>query len=291
MEDYIIRATAARGTVRAIAATTKGMVSLAKELHGLTPVASAALGRTMSAAALMSRVLKSSKDTITIQIKTDGPLGGIVVVTDSQANIRGYVYNPNIYLPLNEFGKLDVSGAVGKTGYLNVIKDLGMKEPYIGYVDLISGEIGEDIAYYFAYSEQIPTIVSLGVLVAADESILNAGGYLIQLMPGADENIIDYLEDKVNSIPAISKLLHAGKSPENILEMILGEKDLIIADKSSCNFKCNCSRDRMERNMISLGKKEIMDMITEQHSAELQCHFCNAKYQFSEAEMRKLVNG
>jgi molecular chaperone Hsp33 len=244
----------------------------------------------MTAAALMSAFLKGAKDTITIQIKGDGPLGGIIVVSDSQSNVRGYVHNPSVYLPLNSEGKLDVAGAVGKNGYLNVIKDMGLKEPYIGYVNLISGEIGEDLAYYFASSEQTPTVVSLGVLVDSDESIINAGGYIIQLLPGADEALINYIENTIRSIPSITKLLSYGETPESILEIIFGEKDLNITERVECRFKCNCSRERMERNLLSLGSKEIGEIIDDQQGAELHCHFCNKKYQFSDQDLIELRN-
>lgn len=289
MEDYIVSATAAGGTVRAFAATTTSMVKEAKELHGLSMVASAALGRTMTGGAIMSKMLKGEKDTITIQIKGNGPLGGVVVVGDSKANIRGYVYNSQIELPLNDIGKLDVGGAVGKEGYMNVIKDLGLKEPYIGYVDLVTGEIGDDLAYYFAYSEQVPSVVALGVLVDTDGSIINAGGYIIQLMPGAEEGLISYIENTINAIPTVSQLLAYGESPEGILDIIFGDRDLKISEKTPCRFMCNCSRERMERNLISIGKDEIQGIIDEQHGAELQCHFCNKKYHFSEEELLGLI--
>lgn len=289
MEDYIVSATAAGGTVRAFAASTTNMVREAKEVHGLSMVASAALGRTLTAGAVMSKMLKGEKDTLTIQIKGDGPLGGIVVVSDSKANIRGYVYNPQVELPLNDMGKLDVGGAIGKEGYMNVIKDLGLKEPYVGYVDLVSGEIGEDIAYYFAYSEQVPSVVALGVLVDSDGSIINAGGYIIQLMPGAEESLISYIENTINAIPTVSQLLAYGESPEGILDIIFGDRDLKITGKSPCGFMCNCSRERMERNLISIGKDEILSLINDQHGAELQCHFCNKKYQFNEKELQELL--
>lgn len=289
MEDYIIRAIAAGGTVRAFSAVTTNIVREARETHELSPIASAALGRTLTAAAIMSRLLEGARDTLTIQIKGEGPLGGIVVVSDSESNVRGYVYNPQVYLPLNEKGKFDVSGAIGKNGYLNVIRDLGLKEPYIGYVNLASGEIGDDIAYYYAFSEQIPSVVSLGVLIDKDESILNAGGFIIQLMPGADDEIIGFLEDRINSIPSVTQLLSDGKTPEDILEMILGEKELKIVEKYPCKYVCNCSRERMERNVISLGRDEINEIISEQHGAELRCHFCNKKYQFSESELKGLI--
>ncbi|MCX7710199.1 MAG: Hsp33 family molecular chaperone HslO [Clostridia bacterium] len=289
MEDYIVRATAAEGTIRAVAAITTEMVNEARNIHGLSPVASAALGRTMTAAALMSMSLKNPKDVLTLQVKGDGPLGGIVVVTDTFANVRGYVYNPEVSIPLNEYGKLDVGSAVGREGYLNVIKDLGLKEPYVGYVKLVTGEIGDDLAYYYASSEQVPSVVSLGVLVNSDESIANAGGFIIQLMPGAGDDIIDFLEAKINEIPPVTKLLSEGKSPEDILQLILGEKEMRFIDSMGCRYLCNCSRERMERAIISLGREEIKNIIEEQHGAELHCHFCNEKHHFSEEDLKKIL--
>lgn len=290
MEDYIVRATAAEGAVRVLAAVTTQMVREAQGVHGLFPVASAALGRTMTAAALMSTSLKGSKDTLTIQIKGEGPLGGIVVVSDAKANVRGYVYNPEVDLPLNSYGKLDVAGAIGPNGYLNVIKDLGLKEPYVGYVDLVSGEIAEDLTYYFAHSEQVPSVVALGVLVNPDGSVAGAGGYIVQLMPDAGEAIIDYLEEKLCEVPSISAMLAEGKTPEDVLDILLGEKGLKIAERQRCRYQCNCSRERMERNMLSLGRQEIQEIIEDQKGAELQCHFCNTKYQFTEEDLLQLMN-
>lgn len=290
MEDHIIRATAAGGSIRAFAAVTTNIVQEAHRLHGTSGAASAALGRTLTAAAMMGRMFKNEKDVLTIQIKGDGPLGGIIAVSDSSSNVRGYVYNPEVYLPLNAIGHFDVAGAVGKAGYLNVIKDLGLREPYVGYVDLVSGEIGEDLAYYFAYSEQIPTVVSLGVLVSPDENIVTSGGYIIQLMPGTDDETINYLEDKIFLADSITCMLTDGLDPTGILQRLLGEKGLEITDRLPCKFECNCSRERMERNLISLGRKELVDMADEQHGAELMCHFCNRKYYFTEDELRALVN-
>lgn len=290
MSDYVVRATAADNTVRAFATVTTGLVQEAREIHGMSGVASAALGRTMTAAVMMAGMLKGDKDILTLQVKGNGPLGGIVVVTDSKANVRGYVQRPYVSLPLNEKGKFDVAGAIGTEGYLNIIKDLGMKEPYVGYVELVSGEIGEDIAYYFAYSEQTPSVVSLGTLVAPDESILHAGGFIIQLMPGAEDGIISYLEDKIANTPSVTSLLKEGKTPEEILGIFLGEKSLVITDRTICQYRCTCSRERMERGLISLGPKEIIDMAREQHGAELQCHFCNSKYPFTEEELMGLLD-
>jgi len=291
MKDYTIRATAADGMVRASAAVTTEIVREARNLHNLSPVASAALGRTLTAAVLMSTYLKGEKDKLTIQIKGEGPLGGIVVVSDSHGNIRGYVYNPDVHLPLNDKGKLDVSGAIGPRGHMNIIRDLGLKEPYIGYVDLISGEIAEDIAYYYLVSEQIPSVVALGVLIDTDGSIINAGGFMLQLMPGASEDLIDFLEKKVSTLNSVTSLLSEGKDAEGILEMILGEKGLVILDKDECRYKCSCSRERMESSLISLGEKDLIEMINEDHGAELQCHFCNKKYFFTEDDLRNLIKG
>lgn len=289
MEDHIIRGTAADGAIRVFACVTKNLVQEAHVTHGTSGLASAALGRTLTAAVMMARMFKNEKDVLTIQIKGDGPLGGIIAVSDSNSNVRGYAYNPEVNLPLNSAGKFDVSKALGQNGYLNVIKDLGMKEPYVGYVELISGEIAEDLAYYFAYSEQIPTVVALGVLVGPDENVLTAGGYIIQLMPGTEESIIDDIEDKILMSDSITYMLSEGMSASDIMEKLLGDKDLVISEILPCKYQCNCSRDRMERNLISLGEKELMDMADEQHGAELHCHFCNKKYHFSEEQLRELV--
>jgi len=292
MEDYIARAVTVGGQVRAFAATTTNTVAEAARIHNLSPVASAALGRTLTAAAIMSKMLKSENDTLTIQIKGDGPLGGVVVVTDAHANVRGYVHNPDVYLPLSNAGKLNVSEAIGK-GYLNVIKDLGLREPYIGYVKLISGEIGEDIAYYFASSEQVPSAVSLGTYISPEGKILSSGGFIIQLMPDADEKIISFLEKKMQEIPPVSSMIYEGKTPEGILQYIfegMEDLELKITEKSPCKYKCNCSRERMERNLVTLGEKEIQDMIDEQKGAEIHCHFCNTKYWFDAEELERLKN-
>lgn len=289
MEDHVVRATAADGYVRAFAAVTTNLVQEAHRIHDSSGVATAALGRTLTAAAMMSRMLKNDKDTMTIQIRGGGPLGLIVVVTDAYSNVRGYVGNPKVYLPLNQAGKFDVAAAVGKDGYLNVIKDLGLKEPYIGYVNLVSGEIGEDLAYYFASSEQVPTVVAVGVLIDPDENVLTAGGYIIQLMPGASEEIIEYLEEKVLLADSITYMLSNGMDAEAVLQSLLGEKGLQVVDRLPCSYRCTCSRDRMERNLISMGAEEIGKMADEMHGAELQCYFCNKKYYFTEEELRALI--
>ena len=289
MDDHIVRAIAAEGTIRAFAAVTTNLAEEARKMHGTSSVATAALGRTLTAAAIISKMFKNHKDVLTIQIKGDGPLGGIVVVSDAEANVRGYVNEPLVDIPLNIHGKLDVAGAIGKNGYLNVIRDLGMKEPYVGYVELYTGEIAEDIAYYFAFSEQTPSVVSLGVLIAPDGSVLKSGGYILQLMPDAKEGLVEVLENKISLLPPITTLLEEGKSPEDILGIILGDTGMEIYEKYSCKYSCNCSRDRMERNLISLGAKDILELAVEQHGAELQCHFCNRKYCFTEDELMSLI--
>ncbi|MDP4181300.1 MAG: Hsp33 family molecular chaperone HslO [Bacillota bacterium] len=288
MQDYIVSGTAADGTLRYFLTNTTKTVREAREKHNLTAVASAALGRTLTAAALMSKTLKGENDILTIQIKGSGPIGSIVVVSDSKANVRGYVSNPQVENRFNSQGKLDVAGVVGKPGYLNIIKDLGMKEPYIGNVSLVSGEIAEDLSCYFYYSEQIPTIVALGVLVGKDEDIINAGGYFVQVMPGADEKIISELENRINKIPPISKLLDY-ENTQDILDIILEGLNPKVNEMSECNYICNCSRERMEAGIISLGRDEIFDIINEQQNAELVCQFCNNKYQFTEDQLRSLV--
>ncbi len=287
MKDYIVRMTAAEGTIRAFACVSTNLVQEAANVHQLSPVATAALGRTLTAAAMMSRMLKGEKDKLTVQIRGDGPLGGIVVVSDSKANVRGYVHNPDVDLPLNERGKLDIRTAVG-FGYINVIKDLGLKEPYIGFSDLVSGEIADDLTYYYATSEQVPSTVALGVLVDAN-GVKSSGGFIIQLMPGAEEVTVQKLEEKLIGFPSISKLLADGTTPEGILEMLLDGLSPKVVETVPCAFVCNCSRDRMERNLISLGREDLLEILEDKQGAELNCHFCNKKYNFSHDDLEELV--
>lgn len=288
MEDYLLRATAANGTVRAFAALTTKMAQDARQTHGLFPVACAALGRAMTAAAMMSLTMKSEKDTMTVQFSGNGPMGGLVVVTDSAANVRGYVHNPDIELPLKENGKLDVGGAIGR-GRLTVIKDLGLKEPYVGHVNIVTGEIAEDITAYYAYSEQIPTALSLGVLVDTDGAVLNSGGYMLQIMPDAEDSTIDYIEKRISEMPPITVLLSEGKSPEDILNMVLGDIEPKMGEKSECHYKCNCSRERMEMNLYSLGQKELEEILNDIGEAETQCHFCNTRYLFTGEDLKEII--
>ncbi len=287
MKDYIVRATAAQGTVRAFASVTTELVNKASGIHDLSPIATAALGRTLTAAGMMARMLKGENHKLTIQIKGDGPLGGIVVVSDSGANVRGYVHNPGVELPLNDHGKLDIRTAVGY-GYINVIKDLGLKEPYIGYAELVSGEIADDLTYYFATSEQVPSTVALGVLVDAT-GVAGAGGFIIQLMPDAEEETVEKLEKRLIGFPSISRLLAQGEMPEKILDMLLEDMEPKIIEKSPTAFQCNCSKDRMERNLMSIGKNDLLEILEDGHGAELQCHFCNTKYNFSHQDIERII--
>ncbi|MCJ7856862.1 Hsp33 family molecular chaperone HslO [Lachnospiraceae bacterium NSJ-143] len=288
MEDYILRATAANGSIRAFAAISSNTVEKARQIHNTSPVASAALGRMLTAAAIMGIMLKSEKDRLTLQITGDGPLKGILVTSDRFANVKGYAVNPYTELPLRPDGKLDVGGAVGN-GSLRVIKDIGLKEPYSGSIELISGEIADDITYYYAASEQIPSSVGLGVLVDTDLSIKHAGGFIIQLMPGADDELVEKLEKKLLTIPYITDMLDSGYNAEKILQAILGDMGLEILDRVPVAYKCDCSRARVEQALISLGKKELSQIIDEDKKAELTCHFCNKVYNFDESELKKLL--
>lgn len=288
MEDYIVRATAANGFIRAFAAISTNTVEEARKIHGTTPVASAALGRMLTAGAIMGAMLKSEKDLITLQITGSGPLKGVLVTSDSKSNVKGYVVNPDADLPLKPDGKLDVGNAVG-AGTLKIIKDVGLKDPYIGSIELISGEIADDLTYYFAQSEQVPSSVGLGVLVDTDCTIKHSGGFIVQLMPGADEEIIDKLEKKLMTIPYVTDMLNDGYSAEKMLEAILGDLELEILEKSPMQYKCTCSKDRVEKAIISLGKKEISQIIEEDKKAELTCQFCGKVYNFNETELKDIL--
>ena len=289
MGDYILRATAANDSIRAFAATTKDTVQKAKELHDTTPVASAALGRLLTAGAMMGVMLKNEDDLVTLQIKGDGPLEGELVTADCKGQVKGYVFNPHVDIPPKSPEKLDVGGAVGK-GFLTVIKDLGLKEPYVGKTELISGEIAEDIAYYYATSEQVASAVALGVLVDKDTSIKEAGGFIIQLMPGVSEEIISKLEFRINTIPYITELLSMGDTPESILNLILGDMDLKIIDKIPTEYFCGCSRERVEKALLAIGEKDLQQLLEEDQKAELSCHFCNKVYNFDENDLKRLLD-
>lgn len=289
MGDYILRATAANDSIRAFAATTKDTVQKARELHDTTPVASAALGRLLTAGAMMGVMLKNEDDLVTLQIKGDGPLEGELATADCKGRVKGYVFNPHVDIPPKSPEKLDVGGAVGK-GFLTVIKDLGLKEPYVGKTELISGEIAEDIAYYYATSEQVASAVALGVLVDKDTSIKEAGGFIIQLMPGVSEEIISKLEFRINTIPYITELLSMGDTPESILNLILGDMDLKIIDKIPTEYFCGCSRERVEKALLAIGEKDLQQLLEEDKKAELSCHFCNKVYNFDENDLKRLLD-
>ena len=289
MDDYIIRATAGNGAIRAFAATTRNLVQYARQVHHTSPVASAALGRMLTAAAMMGSTLKGEKDLITLQIRSLGPLKGIVVSGDAQGNVKGYVFHPDVDIPSKYPGKLDVGGAVGE-GYLSVVKDIGLKKPYAGRIQLVSGEIAEDLTYYFAQSEQTPSSVGLGVLVETDTSIRAAGGFLIQLMPDAPEDVISALETKLSQIPYVTDMLDAGFTPEKILEVILGKQEgFQIMEKKPANFICNCDKERVSKALISIGKSELEKIIEEDKKANLHCHFCSKEYDFSQEELVELL--
>lgn len=288
MNDYMIRATAAEGQIRAFAATTRDMVEKAKNAHNTSPVATAALGRLMTAAAMMGADLKGEKELLTLRIEGSGPLGGLLVTANGHGDVKGYAFNPDVMLPPNAQGKLDVGGSLD-LGVLSVIKDIGLKEPYVGQTQLVTGEIAEDLTYYFATSEQVPSSVALGVLMNKDNTVRQAGGFIIQLLPGASDEIIDKLEAKLSGISSITALLNAGKTPEEILTDILGEFGLDISTKMPVQFHCDCERSRVEKAIISIGKKEIQDMIDEGKEIEVNCQFCNKHYKFSVDELGDML--
>lgn len=288
MSDYIIRATAADGQIRAFAATTRDLVEYARSAHNTSPVATAALGRLLTGGAMMGVMMKGEKDLLTIKINGDGPIEGLTVTADSQGNVKGYAYNPGVMLPPNEKGKLDVGGALG-VGVLSVIKDIGLKEPYEGQTILVTGEIAEDLTYYFATSEQTPSSVALGVLMNRDNTVRQAGGFILQLLPGASEEVISGLEEKLAGVSSITALLDEGKTPEMILEYMLGDFGLEILDRMPAAFRCNCSKSRIEKALISVGKQELQDMIDEGKTIEVNCHFCNKNYPVTVEELKILM--
>ena len=288
MNDYIVRATAAQGQIRAFAATTREMVETARKAHNTSPVVTAALGRLLTGGAMMGVMMKGDKDVLTLQIKCDGPIHGLVVTADAKGNVKGYADQTDVMLPANAQGKLDVGGAVG-SGILSVIKDLGLKEPYVGQTQLQTGEIGDDLTYYFASSEQVPSCVGLGVLMERDNTVKRAGGFIVQLMPDATEEIIGKLEANLAQITSVTGLLDQGDTPEMILEKLLGNLDLEILDRLDTRFYCNCDKVRVGKVLISLGKKELQSMIDEGKEVQLNCHFCNTDYTFSVEELKELL--
>lgn len=288
MGDYIVRAMAADQQIRAFAVTSRELVEKARESHNTSPVATAALGRLLSAGAMMGVMMKGEKDVLTLQMKGSGPLGGNTVTADSQGNVKGYVDNPDAMLPPNAEGKLDVGGAIG-IGILNVIKDMGLKEPYNGTVELKTGEIGDDLTYYFATSEQVPSAVGLGVLMNKDNTVKQAGGFIIQLMPFIDEKVVDRLEEKLANVKSVTSMLDNGYTPEMILEELLGEFGLEITDTVPTQFSCNCDKKRVEKALIGVGRKNLNEMVQDGKTIEVNCHFCNAKYEFTVEELKELI--
>ena len=286
MGDYIVRATAAGGQVRAFAATTKGLVEEAKERHNMSPIATVALGRLLTGGAMMGTMMKNDADILTVQIKGNGPIGSMTVTANPKGEVKGFVGNPQVMLPLKE-GKLDIADAVG-IGVLSVIKDIGLKEPYVGDTILITSEIADDLTYYFANSEQVPSSVGLGVLMNKDNTVEQAGGFIIQLMPGATDEFIDKLEARIKEIKSVTAMLEEGMTPEQILEHILGDMELEILDTIPTKFYCNCSKDRVSKAVISVGKEEIQKMIDDGEPIEVNCHFCNSHYTFTVDELKEM---
>ena len=287
MNDSIIRATAAGAQIRAFAAVTTNLVEEARQRHNTSPVATAALGRLMTGAVMMGSMMKNPEDILTVQIKCSGPIGGLTVTADSQGGVKGYAYNPDVMLP-SKNGKLDVGGALGQ-GVLTVIRDMGMKEPYSGQTILQTGEIAEDLTYYFATSEQIPSSVGLGVLMEGDNTVRCAGGFIVQVMPFVEDKVLDKLEENIGKIRPVTAMLDNGHTPEEMLREVLEGLDVEITDTLPAGFTCNCSKQRIEKAIISIGKKEIQSLIDEGKDIEVKCHFCNTAYSYSVDELKELL--
>lgn len=286
--DYVVRATAAGGQIRAFAATTRDLVEEARKAHNMSPVATTALGRLLAGGAMMGQMLKNKDDLLTITINCDGPINGMTVVSDVSGRTKGYVNNPDVMLPVNEQGRIDVAKAMG-LGVINVIKDIGLREPYVGQTILVTSEIAEDLTYYFASSEQVPSSVALGVLMSKDNTVSQAGGFIIQLMPGASDEIIDELEKKINSLTSITTMLEQGMTPEDILNYVLGDFELTFYGQTSVEFYCNCSKERVGKALMSVGKKDLQEMIDDGKTIEVNCHFCNKNYYFTVDELKEML--
>lgn len=288
MKDYIVRATAADAQIRVFAATTRTMVEEARRRHDTSPVVTAALGRLMTAAGMMGTMLKGEKDLLTLQVHGSGPMQGMTVTADAAANVKGYAFRPQVMLAANAQGKLDVAGAVGN-GFLNVIKDMGLKEPYVGQTVLQTGEIAEDLTYYFATSEQTPSSVGLGVLMEKDNTVKQAGGFIIQLMPFAQDEVIAVLEKNLSEIHSVTSMLDAGLTPEGMIEKLTLGLGMEIVDTQETRFYCNCSKSRVEKAVISIGRDEIGKMIADGKDTEVNCHFCNTSYWFTVEELKEML--
>ena len=288
MADYIVRATAAGAAIRAFAITSRDLVETARQDHNTSPIMTAALGRLLSGGAMMGTMLKGEKDLLTLQIQCSGPARGLTVTADANGHVKGFVNNPIVELPPNKDGHLNVGGALD-LGILSVIKDMGLKEPYVGQVALQTSEIAEDLTYYFATSEQVPSAVGLGVLMNKDNTVRQAGGFIVQLMPFAEEEVIAKLEENVSKIDSVTNLLEQGHTPESLLEKVLEGFDIEINDTLPTQFHCNCCRERVEKALISIGRKELNEMIQEGKDIEMNCHFCNKNYNFTVEDLKRII--
>ena len=287
-QDYIVRATAAQQQLRVFAITSRDLVEQGRKIHNTSPVATAALGRLLTAGAMMGSMMKGNKDVLTLQIECGGPIGGVTVTADANANVKGYVNQPNVIIPANKDRKLDVSGAIGP-GFLNVIRDIGMKEPYNGQVHLVSGEIAEDLTYYYATSEQIPSSVGLGVLLDKENFVKQAGGFIIQVMPFAEDEVIDKVEESLKHIHSVTSLLEQGMTPEDMLHHLLGDLDLEILDRMPAQYACNCSKERVAKAIASIGRADLEDMIQAGETIETNCQFCGSHYYFTTEELKSFL--
>lgn len=289
MEDYIVRATAADSSIRAFAMTSKGIVEEARQRHQTSPVVTAALGRLLTGGAMMGVMMKGDKDLLTVQIQSGGPMKGMTVTADSKGHVKGYPVVNDVMLPPNKQHKLDVGGAVG-VGMMRVIKDMGLKEPYVGQIALQTGEIADDLTYYFATSEQIPSSVGLGVLMNKDNTVRQAGGFIVQLMPFTDEEVIEKLEKRIAEISSITDLLEKGDTPEELLKEVLGDIEFEVTDTIPAEFHCDCSKERIAKSLATLSKKDLDEMIADGEGIEVKCHFCNTSYQFDTQELKEIRN-
>ena len=287
-QDYIVRATAAQQQLRVFAITSRDLVEQGRKIHNTSPVATAALGRLLTAGAMMGSMMKGNKDVLTLQIECGGPIGGVTVTADANANVKGYVNQPNVIIPANKDGKLDVSGAIGP-GFLNVIRDIGMKEPYNGQVHLVSGEIAEDLTDYYATSEKIPSSVGLGVLLDKENFVKQAGGFIIQVMPFAEDEVIDKVEESLKHIHSVTSLLEQGMTPEDMLHHLLGDLDLEILDRMPAQYACNCSKERVAKAIASIGRADLEDMIQAGETIETNCQFCGSHYYFTTEELKSFL--
>ncbi len=288
MNDYIVRATAANGQVRAFAANTRNLVETARAAHNTSPVATAALGRLLTAGAMMGVMMKNDSDMLTIQIQCDGPIGGLTVTADVHGTVKGYVVNPDVMLPPSKKGKLDVAAALN-LGVLSVIKDMGLKEPYVGQTILTTSEIAEDLTYYFATSEQVPSSVGLGVLMEKDNTVKQAGGFIVQVMPFVEDAVVEKLEKNIAALDSVTSMLDQGMTPEALLETVLAGMDVEYTDRIATEFACNCSKKRVEKALISIGRKDIQEMIADGKDIEMHCHFCNTSYTFTVEELKEIL--